>query len=142
MTGIRILRLLAAAFLLSGLVACATAETVRDAPVSAGVSDRFAAPYDKTVAATLATLRALNVNITGSNEDQDGTKIQVTKSLNLFSWGEVGRVTVERKPPPGTTATPVRVYWEKRSTLQITGTTQSDFSEELFKGIQARLARP
>jgi hypothetical protein len=82
----------------------------------------------------------LRVNITGSNEDQDGTKIQVTKSANLFSWGEVGRVTVERKPPTGTTATPVRVYWEKRSTVQLTGTSQGDFSEELFKGIRARLA--
>jgi hypothetical protein len=141
MTGIRILRLLAAAFLLSGLVACATAETVRDAPVSAGVSDRFAAPYDRTVAATLATLRALNVNITGSNEDQDGTKIQVTKSMNLFSWGEVGRIIVER-PTPGISTVGVRVYWEKRSTVQLTGTTQGDFSEELFKGIRTRLAGP
>jgi uncharacterized lipoprotein len=138
----KFLRLLATASLAGALGACATAETVRDAPASAGVSAVFQAPYDRVAAATLDALRGLNVNITGSSEDQDGTKIQVTKSLNLFSWGEVGRVTVERKPPPGTTATPVRVYWEKRSTLQITGTTQSDFSEELFKGIQARLARP
>jgi hypothetical protein len=138
----KLLRPLLAALLMAALGACATAETVRDAPVSAGVSDVFQAPYDKVAAATLDTLRGLRVNITGSNEDQDGTKIQVTKSINLFSWGEVGRVIVERKPPPGTTATPVRVYWEKRSTMQLTGTSQSDFSEELFKGIRERLARP
>lgn len=138
----KLLRPLLAALLMAALGACATAETVRDAPVSAGVSDVFQAPYDKVAAATLDTLRGLRVNITGSNEDQDGTKIQVTKSINLFSWGEVGRVIVERRPPPGTTATPVRVYWEKRSTMQLTGTSQSDFSEELFKGIRERLARP
>lgn len=136
------LRLVVAASLLGALGACATADTVRDAPATAGVSDVFQAPYDKVAAATLDTLRGLRINITGSNEDQDGTKIQVTKSANLFSWGEVGRVIVERRSPPGTTATPVRVYWEKRSTMQLTGTSQGDFSEELFKGIRERLARP
>lgn len=138
----KFLRLVVAVSLVGALGACATAETVRDAPVSAGVSDVFQAPYDKVAAATLDTLRGLRVNITGTNEDQDGTKIQITKSINLFSWGEVGRVIVERRPPPGTIATPVRVYWEKRSTMQLTGTSQSDFSTELFNGIRERLARP
>jgi hypothetical protein len=142
MFAIRTLRPVLAALLMAALAACATADTVRDAPASAGVAQGFAAPYDRVVAATLETLRSLNVNITGTNEDPQGTKIQVTKSMNLFSWGEVGRISVERNPPPGSTAIPVRVYWEKRSTLQITGTTQGDFSEELFKGISARLTRP
>jgi len=123
--------------LLLSLAACATAETVRDAPVDAGVSQSFAAPYDRTTAATLDTLRSLNINITATEEKSNGLQIQVTKSMNLFSWGEVGRILVERSSQAPTV---VRVYWQKRSVMQITGTGQTDFSNELFNGIQQRIS--
>jgi hypothetical protein len=134
----KLLRLLAAVSLLGALGACATAETVRDAAPDAGVSQSFAAPYDRVSAATLAALRDLRINITSSEEKPDGMYVQVTKSINLFSWGEVGRVIVRRTPAP---PTPVFVTWEKRSQLQITGTGQTEFSRELFDGIRAQLAK-
>ncbi|MDF3074401.1 MAG: hypothetical protein K0S54_2068 [Alphaproteobacteria bacterium] len=127
-----------AALLLAALAACATAETVRDAPVDAGVTEQFAAPYDRVSAATLAALRDLRINITGTEERPEGLNVQVTKSMNLFSWGEVGRVIVRRSSAPPTA---VAVNWEKRSQLQITGTGQTEFSRELFEGIRVQLAK-
>jgi hypothetical protein len=123
--------------LLLVLGACATAETTRDAPIDAGVANSYAAPYDRVTAATLDTIRALNVNITATEEKPNGLQIQVTKSANLFSWGEVGRIMVERSPTPTTV---VRVFWQKRSQVQVTGTSQADFSNDLFSGIQQRLS--
>lgn len=134
----KFLRLLAAVSLLGALGACATAETVRDAPPDAGVSQAFPASYDRVSAATLAALRDLRINITGSEEKPDGLQVQVTKSMNLFSWGEVGRVIVRRSAAPPTS---VFVTWEKRSQMQITGTGQTEFSRELFEGIRAQLAK-
>lgn len=123
--------------LLLALGGCATAETVRDAPMSSGTARSFAASYDRTTAATLDALRQFNVNITSTQEQPTGLLILVTKSLSAFSWGEVGRVAVERSAAPPTT---VRVVWEKRSQLQITGTGETAFSNELFDGIQQKLA--
>jgi hypothetical protein len=62
----------------------------------------------------------------------------ISKSSTAFSWGEVGRIMVDRtaKPP-----TPVRVLWEKRSQMQITSTGQAEFSQNLFEGIHQRLAQ-
>lgn len=131
-------RPLAAVGFLAALGACATAETVRDAPVDAGTVAAFDASYDRVSAATLTALRNLRVNITGSEEKPQGLQVQVTKSMNLFSWGEVGRVLVEKSAAPPTS---VRVYWEKRSQLQITGTGQTEFSRELYDGIRAQLAK-
>ncbi|MGE0154472.1 MAG: hypothetical protein AB7R90_17785 [Reyranellaceae bacterium] len=132
------LRPLLAAMILAALAACATADTVRDAAPDAGVSESFAAPYDKVSAATLAAARNLRINITGTEEKAEGLHVQVTKSMNLFSWGEVGRIIVRRSPAP---PTEVLVYWEKRSQLQITGTGQTEFSRELFGGIREQLAK-
>ena len=123
--------------LLLTLGACATSETARDAPIDAGVSNTYAAPYDRVSAATFETIRALNVNITATEEKPNGLQIQVSKSANLFSWGEVGRIVIERSPAPPTV---VRVFWQKRSQVQITGTSQTDFSNDLFAGIQQRLS--
>ena len=138
MTGLGRVRLALAAMLFGVLTACATADTVRDAPIDAGVSQSFNASYDRVSAATLTTLRNLRVNITGSEEKPDGLHVQVTKSMNLFSWGEVGRVIVRRSAAPPTV---VFVNWEKRSQLQITGTGQTEFSNELFGGIREQLAK-
>ena len=60
----------------------------------------FDASYDRVSAATLTALRNLRVNITGSEEKPQCLQVQVTKSMNLFSWGEVGRVLVEKSAAP------------------------------------------
>lgn len=100
------------AVLLTGLVACADLDTVRDAPLDKGVSRNFDVPYNHLTAATLATLSSVNVNLVSSSEDSTGTIYIIDKSLTFTSWGEVGRIYVKKTPTPPTT---VIVYWEKRA---------------------------
>lgn len=124
--------------LLLAVGGCANLGTVRDAPLTAGTVQAFAASYDQTTAATLATLNQFNVTITSTQEQPTGLQILVTKFTPLSGWGEVGRILVERTAAP---PTPVRVVWERRSQLSFTGTGQAEFSRELYSGIQQNLAR-
>ncbi len=126
------MKLLPLGALALGLASCATMDTVKQAPLDQGISHPFDASYDRTSAATLKALSSLNVNITSSNEDATGTIYLVSKSLSAFSWGEVGRVYVKKTGAPPTV---VFVDWEKRSTLQITGTGADEFSNTLFDAI-------
>jgi hypothetical protein len=119
------------------VIACSTMDSVRDAPTDAGTVSSFAAPYDKVTAATLESLRSLRVEIVDSHEDSGGLVILVQKSLSMFSWGEVGRVIVERSSGVRTN---VRVLWELRDHAQFGGTRQGEFSADLFNGIQRALA--
>lgn len=132
------MRILVGLLLAVALAACADTGTVRDAPVTAGVERSFNARYDAVTAATLDSIRSLNVNITSSEEKPEGLVVLVAKPAHAFSWGEVGRVTVVKT---AAAPTPVKVYWEKRSRMQITGTGQTEFSDQLFAGIQAGLDR-
>lgn len=120
----------------SGLAGCASMSTVQNASVGSGPSRAFDADYDRTNAATLTALQGMNVSITSSSENERGTTYLVSKSMNAFSWGEVGRVIVARSEGDSTT---VHVNWEKRSQLQITGTSESEFSGQLFVQIANRL---
>jgi len=128
-----ILAIFASAILLGG---CADTATVRDAAATAGVERQFASNYDAVAAATLDSVRGLNVSITGTEETPAGLVVLVAKPVNPFSWGEVGRVMVMKGSAPPTA---VRVYWEKRSRMQITGTDQNEFAGQLFQGIQTNL---
>jgi hypothetical protein len=128
-----ILAALSFAILLNG---CADTGTVRDAAATAGVERQFAGGYDAVAAATLDSVRGLNVSITGTEETPTGLVVLVAKPVNAFSWGEVGRVMVMKSNAPPTA---VRVYWEKRSRMQITGTDQNEFAGQLFQGIQTNL---
>jgi hypothetical protein len=124
-------RSLALCFALSAalLTSCASSETVRNAPLTDARSKPFNASYERTNAATLKALSAMNVDVTESSEDARGTTYMVEKALTGFSWGEIGRVLVQKSAAPPTT---VYVNWEKRARYQITGTGQNEFSDALF----------
>lgn len=115
---------------------CANMNTVKSAPINDAVKRTFSAPYDQTNAAALATLQSMNVAITSSSEDARGTTYLVSKSVNLFSWGEVGRVVVGRSEGDSTT---VYINWEKRSKMQISGTSESSFSRAYFTELEKKL---
>lgn len=128
----------AAVAMMTVLSACIPPEAVRDAPVDAGVVQSFDAPYDRVAAATLDALNRFNLPISDLEGQPSGLIIQLAKPQTAFSWGEVGRVIVEHRPAP---PIPVRVYWQKRMQVQITGTDQQAFARALYKGIDERLAR-
>jgi hypothetical protein len=129
-------RALAALCLVAGLAACANIETVKDAPLGEGKSQSFSATYDHTAAATLKALSSLNIEIQSSNQDASGTIFLVSKPMSFASWGEVGRIWVKKSAAPPTV---VYVNWKKRATGAITGTSEDDFANALFKAIASDL---
>lgn len=123
---------------LAMLSACTPPEAVRDAPTDAGVVQNFDAPYDRVAAATLDALNTFNLPITDLDGKSSGLIIHLAKPQTAFSWGEVGRVIVEHRAAP---PIPVRVYWEKRSQMQITGTSQRAFATAFYGEIGRQLGR-
>lgn len=126
------------ASILFGLFACATAQTVSEAPLSAGVSKSFPASFDAVSGATLKALTTMNVSVKSTEKKPEGLVVLVSKAMSAFSWGEVGRIVVANS---GAGPTKVHVLWEKRHQLQITGTGQDEFSESLFKAVSGALPK-
>ncbi|MBV7255385.1 hypothetical protein KCG44_01160 [Pacificimonas sp. WHA3] len=119
------------------LTACATTSSVTQAPATQGTSRVFDGNYDTVKAAALQAVERMNVNVKGTDENAERFQIEFTKKVSAFSWGEVGVVNVL----PGTgDRTTVVVNSAKRSTMQITGTAESEFAEEIFKNVEESLA--
>ena len=125
---------LAAASLLG---ACATAGTLAARPLDSGTAMDFAAPAPRVVEAAKQTLLALSMGANNVTEQAGSTVLNFQKSMTAWSWGEVGRIVVT---PAGETASKVYVDTEKVSQMQITGTSESEFSRDIFSGIKERLA--
>lgn len=111
---------------------------VRDAPADAGVVQSFDAPYDRVAATALDALNTFDLPITDLEGKPGGLVIHLAKPQTAFSWGEVGRIIVEQREAP---PIPVRVYWEKRSQMQITGTSQRAFATAFYREIDRQLGR-
>lgn len=120
------------------LAGCASIDTVEQAALTDGISQSFNANYDSVSGATLKGLSTLNVTVRSSDKTDGGMTLLVSKAVNAFSWGEVGRIYIERSVTP---PTKVFVVWEKRSQLQITGTSAEEFSKALFNAVSASLAK-
>lgn len=132
--------LMAMALALSPVIvsSCATSSTVRGADVTAGQSQDFTASYDLVKAAALQAVERMNVDIQGSDETSERFQIRFSKPISAFSWGEVGVVNVVRV---NETTTRVFVNSEKRSQMQVTGTSERQFAEQIFANINESLAR-
>lgn len=136
---LRLLIALSVVFGLACLGGCATSSTVTSAPVEAGTSRDFAAPYDAVKTAALTTLGRLALAVDGQSETPARYQISFSKSLNAFSWGEVGVVNIVRMEPQRTR---VYVNTAKRSMVQVTGTTEAEFAADIFAGIAQDLGHP
>ncbi len=124
--------------ILAAVAGCASMETVSEAPLASGETKSFAASFDAVSGATVKALTTLNVDVTKSEQKPEGLVILVNKQISAFSWGEVGRIYVQKSAAAPTS---VYVLWEKRNQLQISGTGQSEFSESLFKAISNALPK-
>lgn len=118
--------------------ACATGAGVDKRPLNSGTSREYQVPAAKVGAAAKAALATLPVSMTGERVEAGSTVYNFVKSVTAFSWGEVGRVVVT---PKGESAASVFVDTEKRSQMQITGTSEAQFSAKIFDGIAAELAK-
>lgn len=130
----RLICALAALTLPLAVNAC-NSSTAQKAPADAGTSRSFDASYDQVKQAAVDALVALQVPPSQTEEQPDAFTILVSRAPHGFSWGEVGRITVEK------TATPpilVRVVYEKRMPLQFGG-SESGFARNLFAKMDKQL---
>lgn len=117
---------MAAPALALALAACASAATVRQQPIDAGVGRSFQAPYEQTKAAVLTSLTQLKLTPVEQEERPDGHSIVIGRPPHGFSWGEVGRIFIEKSAEKPTA---VRVVYEKRIIVQA---ASSNFPRQLF----------
>lgn len=130
----RMLRRSLAPLLALALAACATAQTVQEQPIEAGIGRSFQAPYEQTKDAVLTSLTRLKFTPVERQERPDGHTILIGRPPHGFSWGEVGRIFVEKSADKPTI---VRVVYEKRVTMQF---ASSNFPRYLFRNMDEVLA--
>lgn len=118
------------------LAGCNTGADLKLEPLESGESQTYNASFEDVAAATLAQLETMDLIISETTEDDRGLIVSMHDPVSAFSWGEVGRVFVARRPEPPTV---VYALWETRWDPQVTGTQLSDFVGELFPGIAERL---
>lgn len=116
------------------LTACASASTVQEQSLEAGIGRSFQAPYEQTKEAALASLTQLKFTPVAREERSHGHTILIGRPPHGFSWGEVGRIFIEKSPAPPTI---VRVVYEKRITMQFAA---SNFPRYLFAKMDEVLA--
>jgi len=129
------MRLFFALILALAITGCATSGDVRNAPLTAGISKTYDAPYNTIKRLALESLQGLNVDVKSTNEVDGVYSIMFSKAVSAFSWGEVGRVAVVDMSPE----TSVSVVSEKRAKFQITGTNEEEFANQVFDGIDHAL---
>ena len=124
------------AVVLFGLASCASMSTIENAPLTDGETKTFQADYEKVKAAALISLEEQKLDVQNTGDVEDGHAIYFTKPVSGFSWGEVGRVFVQRA---GMGSTKVYVKTARRSSTNITATSQSTFAKRIFTGIEENL---
>ncbi|WP_322528990.1 hypothetical protein R5R73_04950 [Salinicola sp. LHM] len=129
------LKMIMAGMALAALTGCATSSDVMQAPLTAGVSKDYHAPYEQTKRLALESVQGLNVDVTSTQDSGDVYTILFSKPIAGFSWGEVGRVNVMDLDPNSR----VSVISEKRAKYQLGGTDEDEFAQAVFDGIDHAL---
>lgn len=130
-------RALFAVFTLT-LAACATGGGVDQRPLTSGTWRDFEADFARVSAATDQSIAAAPITVQGARMEGTSRVINFTKPVSAFSWGEVGRVVIT---PVDADTTRIYVDSEKRSQVQITGTSEDQFAARIFGGVESALAR-
>jgi hypothetical protein len=114
---------------------CAKMSTVTDAPVESGKARSFDAPYERVRTATLDSLVAMGIDPVNMEERPASLVVLISRPPHGISWGEVGRVIIEKSENPPTT---VHVKYERRFALQFAG-SGNRFAATLFTRIDSAL---
>lgn len=133
----KIIFILTAGFMLA-LGGCASQSTLekRTMDESAYPSQTYSASSKKVVEATVQAINTLGYSLKNVTEKNDITEVYFSKPMSAFSWGEVGRIDIRSL---GETQTKVILSTEKRYQVQITGTKQSEFAQQIFSSLAAQL---
>lgn len=110
---------------------CATTSSVKNAPLSEGVSKTYQADFDEVVRATRDAMTDAGLEVEEAYEADDRTFVVIGKTgASGFTWGEYARsVVIER----GNGDTTVRVLTKKKLATNVTA--ESDYSDEIFSSL-------
>lgn len=118
------------------LAGCASAGSVQNAPLHAGIGRTFEAGFDKTLAAAREAAVETGLQIESASQvDQDTWMIIGKKATSAFSWGELVRVVVIRDSAERTT---VRVHSARRIKTNITA--KGDYANSILSNIELKLS--
>lgn len=119
------------------MLGCASMKTMESQDLSSAPSHVYKGDVETVAAATANVIQGLGYNVEKVAPIANGQSVYFSKSLSAFSWGEVGRVDVLSE---NATSSRVIVGSEKRYQLQLTGTNQNEFAEQIFDGLNKALA--
>jgi hypothetical protein len=118
-------------------VACASVQGVRSEPLDAGDVHFYAAPFGDVVAATRASVLALEISVQDTaTVDSTTWMVLGTRGMSLVSYGEVVRVIVHQTSD-GPVA--VRVVSKRR---MATNVFARNWSDSIFEKLDAILPHP
>jgi hypothetical protein len=113
------------------LFGCATTSSVKNAPLSEGVSKTYEAGFNEVIEATRDAMTDAGLEIEEAYEADGQTFVIIGKTgASGFTWGEYARsVVVER----GNASTTVRVLTKKKLATNVTA--EGDYSDEIFSSL-------
>lgn len=109
------------------LGACSSA-TVQRAPEDAGIARSFNAPFGAVKQAAIDALQAMQIPPSETKDEPTQFVLLVSRPPHGMSWGEVGRVIIEKNATPPIV---VRSVYDKRFPIQFAG-SQSVFARNLY----------
>ena len=111
---------------------CASTNSIRDAPASAGEEQLFDVSYERIVGLVATLLPLLDLeNVDKHSNAPQSTVFVGAHGITAASWGEVVRVIVTEIDA---TKTSVRVHWRSKFRAGII-TSSPNWQEEIFSGI-------
>ena len=118
-------------------VAQASINKVKNAPLHAGDSRSFTAPYKDLVRYAKQALTESGFELESSEKVDDDTFMMIGKTrASGFSWGEIVRVVVNREDESDEKSM-VRVYTKKRVGVNVTA--KGNFSNTIFTNIETKI---
>ena len=120
----------------AALTGCGTVEAMRTAPVNEGVPRPYAGDYYEVTRAAYEAVQALGLHVEEVRQISPVTwHVIATSGASAFSWGELVRVSVQRRP-----TSHVAVWVLTRRRLATNFTARDDYSPEIFQRMDFTLS--
>ena len=114
---------------------CATTSTMRNVSLDNGIPKIFVASLDLVLKATQKSVTQSGLQVEEITQLDDETWIIIgNKDTSAWSWGELVRVTVQKKSE---TETLVRVFTKRKLATNITA--KGDYSQVILSNIDLNL---
>lgn len=120
------------------LAACATAETVDQKPIDAGVARTFNASPEKVREAFRTAMQTYKIETTTEEDTPEHYLIRFFRPPRALSYGEVGRIVIDKTANPPTTA---RIIYDRRGQMYQFANTETSFATTIYTEMERQLAR-